>query len=93
MDNRYNIRLTEAAKAAGLALAEEGKGIRFSIVRSGCCSMAVSLYPDVEKSSDQVITIDGVPILTGNEYPEMHWSGLIGYKPKGLHKGFHWKNI
>lgn len=43
--------------------------------------------------SDHVLDIEGVPILVRDEYPEMHWSGLIDYKAKGLHKGFHWKTI
>ena len=93
MDRRFDIRLTEAAKAAGLQVAAEGKGIRFSVVRSGGCSLAVTLYPDAERMSDHVLDIEGVPILVRDEYPEMHWSGLIDYKAKGLHKGFHWKTI
>lgn len=91
MDKRYDIKLTEAAKEAGLQLAAEGKGIRFSVGRSGCCSMTVTLYPDVERVADQVIDIEGVPIFARDEYPEMNWFGLIDYKPKGLHKGFKWK--
>ena len=92
MGRKYDIRLTDTAKEAGLQLAAEGKGIRFGVSRSGCCAMAVSLYPDVERMADQVIDLEGVPVFVRNEYPEMNWSGLIDYKPKGLHKGFQWRS-
>ena len=40
---RFNIKLTEEAKAAAEALAAEGKDLRFAVTRSGCCSIAVSI--------------------------------------------------
>ena len=70
---RFDIKLTEEAKAAAEALAAEGKDLRFAVTRSGCCS------------------IDGIHILSRDEYPELQWSGTIDYKAKGLHKGFSWK--
>ena len=91
MNRRFDIRLTEAARAAAAELEKEGRALRFSVSRSGCCSMAVSIYPDAERVNDQVLEFDGIRILTRDEYPEMHWSGIIDYKPRGLHKGFSWK--
>lgn len=91
MDSRYDIKLTEAAKQVGMQLAAEGKGIRFSISRSGCCAIDVSLYPDVEKENDKVIDLEGIPLFVRNEIPEMKWFGLIDYKSKGLHRGFQWR--
>lgn len=91
MNNRYDIKLTDAAKQVGSQLAAEGKGIRFDVSRSGCCAISVSLYPDVKKGSDRVIDIEGVPLFVRNEYPEIKWFGLIDYKTKGLHKGFQWR--
>lgn len=91
MNKRFQITVTDAAKEAAEQLAAEGKYLRFSVGRSGCCSMAVSIYPDVERVSDQVIEADGVRILTKDEYPDLTWIGVIDYKAKGLHKGFSWK--
>ncbi len=91
MGKKYDIRLTEAAREAALELQAEGKAIRFSPARSGCCSMAVTLYPDVERVNDTVIEVDGVRILTRDEYPEMDWTGTIDHKARGLHKGFQFR--
>jgi len=89
--DRFQIQLTDAAKEAAKALQDEDKYIRFTVARSGCCSMAVKLYPDAERVTDQVIEVDGVRILTKDEYPELTWIGTIDYKEKGLHKGFSWR--
>lgn len=91
MNKRFQITLTEAAKEAAMQLAEEGKCLRFSVGRSGCCSMSVSIYPDTERVTDQVIDVDGIRILTKDEYPDLTWIGVIDYKAKGLHRGFTWK--
>ena len=91
MDSRYDIKFTELAKQEGLELVEEGLGVRFSVSRTGCCAISVSLYPDYQKEGDKVIDIEGVPLFVRDEVPEMKWFGLIDYKPKGLHKGFQWK--
>ena len=91
MKSRFDIKLTDAAKDAARQLEEEGMAIRFTVARSGCCSMAVSIYPDTERITDEVIEVDGIWILTKNEYPDLHWAGTIDYKAKGLHKGFAWK--
>ena len=88
---RFDIKLTEEAKAAAEALAAEGKDLRFAVARSGCCSIAVSIYPDAERMGDHVMEVDGIHILSRDEYPELQWSGTIDYKAKGLHKGFSWK--
>ncbi|MBQ6371203.1 MAG: hypothetical protein IJJ21_06460 [Firmicutes bacterium] len=88
---RFDIKLTEEAKAAAEALAAEGKDLRFAVTRSGCCSIAVSIYPDAERMGDHVMEVDGIHILSRDEYPELQWSGTIDYKAKGLHKGFSWK--
>lgn len=89
--SRFNITMTDAAKKAAAQCAQEGKDLRFSVSRSGCCSIAVSIYPDTERVTDQVIDIDGIRILTKNEYPDLRWNGTIDYKAKGLHKGFSWR--
>ncbi len=91
LEKRFQIQLTDAAKEAAMELQQEDKYIRFSVARSGCCSMAVHLYPDTERITDQAIEVDGIRILTKNEYPELTWIGTIDYKKKGLHKGFSWK--
>ena len=90
--NRFDIKLTADAKAAAERCAEEGKNLRFAVGRSGCCSVAVSIYPDVERVTDEVIDVDGIRVLTKkDEYPDLQWAGTIDYKEKGLHKGFAWK--
>lgn len=88
---RFNITLTEAARQAAQECAQDGKDLRFSVGRSGCCSMSVSIYPDVERMGDQVVEADGIRILVKDEYPELQWNGTIDYKGKGLHKGFSWR--
>lgn len=89
--SRFQIQLTDAAREAATALQGEGKYIRFTVARSGCCSMSVKIYPDVERVTDQVIEVDGIRILIKDEYPELTWIGTIDYKGKGLHKGFSWR--
>ena len=91
MKNRFDISLTEAAKNAAEKLAEEGMFLRFAVTRSGCCSMAVSIYPDAERVNDEIIEADGVRLLTKNEYQDLIWRGTIDYKEKGLRRGFIWK--
>ena len=89
--SRFNIKMTDEAKAAAARYAEEDKALRFSVERSGCCSMSVSIYPDFERDRDEVMEVEGIRILTRNEYPELGWVGTIDYKSKGLRKGFTWK--
>ena len=89
--NRFEIRLTDEARQAARKLAEEGRYLRFAVTRSGCCSMAVAIYPDAERVGDEVIEVDDVRVLVKDEYPDLHWNGTIDYKAKGLHKGFSWK--
>lgn len=88
---RFNIQLTDAARDAAKELEKDDKFIRFAVARSGCCSMAVNIYPDTERITDEIIEVDGIRILTRNEYPELVWNGTINYKSKGLHKGFYWR--
>lgn len=88
---KHEIRLTDAAKEAAKKLEEEEMAIRFCVTRSGCCSMSVVLYPDRERVNDKVIEVDGVRILSKDEYPDLQWNGTIDYKDRGLHKGFRWK--
>ena len=88
--SRFEITLTEAAKAAAAEM-EEGKCLRFSVTRSGCCSIAIRIFPDVERTGDQVIEADGVRIVTNGEYPDLEWKGTIDYRTKGLRKGFVWR--
>ena len=88
---RFDIKLTQAAKEAALDLASQNKAIRFTVTRSGCCSMAASIYPDAERVGDLILEADGVRILTRDEYPELTWIGTIDYKSRGLHRGFIWR--
>ena len=53
MNGRFDIKLTDAARDAARQLEEEGMAIRFTVARSGCCSMAVSIYPDTERITDE----------------------------------------
>ncbi|MBQ6401901.1 MAG: hypothetical protein IJI20_06420 [Firmicutes bacterium] len=88
---RFDITLTDAAKEEARKCAEEGKDLRFSVSRSGCCSIAISIFPDAERDTDEVIEVDGIRIVTNGEYPDLEWKGTIDYKTKGLRKGFVWK--
>lgn len=90
--SRFDIQMTESAKAAARHCASEGRDLRFAVRKCGCSSMAVSIYPDVERATDRVIEIDDIRVLSGkNDYPDLQWVGTIDYKTKGLHKGFVWK--
>ena len=89
--SRYDISMTPAAKAAAENLKQEGKALRFSVARSGCCSVSVSIFPDVERVTDRSIEVDGCTVVMKDEYPDLTWRGVIDYKEKGLKKGFLWR--
>ncbi len=100
---QHSIRLTDAARAAASELKEEGYALRFSVRQQGCCNLAVRIFPVPDPAAGQdekppaeailedILIVDGIRILIGNEYPDFTWVGTIDYKGKGLHKGFHWK--
>lgn len=89
--SKYDITLTAAAKEAAEELKKEDKVLRFSVSRSGCCSVSVSIYPDVERLKDKIIDVDGYTVVTRDEYPDLTWRGTIDHKDSGLRKGFVWK--
>ena len=88
----FDIKLTQAAQDKARELAAEGKALRLSFSKSGCCGLSVMISPDVERVGDQVMEVDGIRILTVDKYPDLQWFGTIDYREKGLlRRGFIWK--
>ena len=88
---KFDIKMTPAAEDKARELAAEGRDLRISISRSGCCGVAVTIAPDVERTGDQLMEVDGIRILTRDEYPDLQWYGTMDYREKGLRRGFVWK--
>jgi Fe-S cluster assembly iron-binding protein IscA len=95
----HKIQLTDAARAAAIALKEEGYALRFSVRSQGCCNLSIRIFPEKDPLAkaaadalpDNILDVDGIHILFDDTYDEFTWVGSIDYKEKGLHKGFHWK--
>ncbi len=95
----HKIQLTDAARAAAIALKEEGYALRFSVRSQGCCNLSIRIFPEKDPPNeatgdalpDNILNVDGIHILFDDTYDEFTWVGSIDYKEKGLHKGFHWK--
>jgi Fe-S cluster assembly iron-binding protein IscA len=95
----HKIQLTDAARAAAIALKEEGYALRFSVRSQGCCNLSIRIFPEKDPLNettgdalpDNILNVDGIHILFDDTYDEFTWVGSIDYKEKGLHKGFHWK--
>lgn len=88
---KFDLKMTQSAKDKAQELASEGKNLRISISRSGCCGVAVTISPDVERTGDRVIEVDGIRVLTRDEYPDLQWYGTMDYREKGLRRGFVWQ--
>ena len=42
----HKIQLTDAARAAAIALKEEGYALRFSVRSQGCCNLSIRIFPE-----------------------------------------------
>lgn len=85
---RVSISISDAAKEKIREIEDSGMHLRVTISKSGCCSYAFDMYPDKLRGDDQLVEIDGMPLIITREAEPFINKMDIDYKRSGVMKRF-----
>lgn len=84
-----NIKITQTAKEQIMkVVTAPDQFMKVDLVKSGCCSMAFTLYKDIKRGDDTMVEVDGLNILVTPRAKMALAAGTIDYKRRGLSKAF-----
>lgn len=61
--SKVKIRITDKAKEKIREIEESGMYLRMTVIKSGCCSYTFDMYPDKLRGDDELVHVDGVPLI------------------------------
>lgn len=82
------IKVTQAAKEQIMTITNPDHYMKVDLVKSGCCSMAFTLYEDIKRGDDIMVEVDGLKLLFTPRAKMALAAGTIDYKRRGLFKAF-----
>jgi|GEM_PF-2307703 len=85
---KVSISISDAAKEKIREIEDTGMHLRVGISKSGCCSYAFDMYPDKLRGDDELIEIDGVPLIITKEAEPFINKMDIDYRRNGVMKRF-----
>lgn len=84
-----SIRLTEEAKKQLDKVLQEGQGMRMTLMKSGCCGLALNFYADRQRKDDLLLQIDGYTFFyTKTEEPFLKGIKEIDFCRNGIFRDF-----
>ena len=82
------ITISDSAKEKIKEIEESGLYLKVDMGKSGCCSYSFEMYPDKLRGDDELIEIDGVPLIITKEAEPFINKMDIDYRRNGVMKRF-----
>ena len=61
--SEVKIRISDKAKEKIREIEESGMHLRMTVIKSGCCSYTFDMYPDKLRGDDELIHVEGLPLI------------------------------
>lgn len=86
--NEVTIRISDSAREKIHQIEESGMHLKVTIAKSGCCSYAFDMYPDKLRGDDELVNVDGIPLIITPEAKPFIKELDIDYRRSGALKKF-----